>query len=79
MTFLRKYQRVAHTKHWCDRCCDWIQPGDYYEGVVQISKGGGLIVFKFHIDPSCDYPPDPFDDDEISKSDYFDNEFLNAA
>lgn len=64
MRILRVYRRLAQLPHWCDRCCRYIEPGEFYEGSVQI-YGGRFIVFKVHIEPSCDYPPDPVED-EIS-------------
>lgn len=59
MRILRTYQRVAQREHWCDRCCNCIEPGEYYEGSIQIWGRGRLLVFKVHIFPACDYPPDP--------------------
>ena len=55
---LRTYRHLAHIDHWCDRCCDYIQPGDMYEGMVYASEKFGIITFKYHIDPICDEPKD---------------------
>ncbi len=66
MRILRTYRHVAQTQHWCDRCCRYIEPGEYYEGSVHLYDNHQLIVFKTHIEPSCDYPPDP--DDEIEET-----------
>lgn len=63
---LRVYQHVAQKEHWCDRCCTHIQPGDMYEGHVEINRGR-LVVIKYHINPSCDYPEDPEDIKEMDK------------
>lgn len=66
MRVLRTYTRIAQIQHWCDRCCRYIEPGEYYEGSVQLySNPRRLIVFKIHIEPSCDYPPDPEELEEI--------------
>ena len=64
MRILRTYRHMAQTEHWCDRCCRYIQPGEYYEGEVQVHKDHGLMVFKVHIEPDCDYPPDPEEEAE---------------
>ena len=56
---LRTYERVAHINHYCDRCCKHIEPGDQYQGIVQVTDLHGLIVFKFHTNPPCDFPKVP--------------------
>lgn len=56
---LREYTHVAKTDHWCDRCCNYIRPGDKYEGQVYASNDSGIITLKFHINPCCDYPDEP--------------------
>ena len=61
--YLRTYRRMAQTMHWCDTCCTHIQPGSLYEGDVLVT-GGRLAVFKKHVDPYCEFPADPSDDDE---------------
>ena len=62
MRILRSYIRVAQTLHWCDRCLRDIEPGECYEGSVQI-HGKRLMVFKEHVNPACDYPKDPLEDE----------------
>ncbi|MBR9676578.1 hypothetical protein GOV04_00360 [Candidatus Woesearchaeota archaeon] len=52
---------MAQKDHWCDRCCDYIQPGDMYEGMVYASKKWSIITLKFHKYPACDYPEEPDD------------------
>jgi hypothetical protein len=71
MYILRSYQHIAQISHWCDRCCRHIEAGEIYTGSVQVINRR-LIVFKTHIFPACDEPPDPEDlenmemeDDEI--------------
>jgi hypothetical protein len=68
MRIFRTYRHVAQRRHWCDQCCRHIEPGEYYEGSVQLYKNHRLIVFKTHVEPSCDYPPDP--DDEIEETSF---------
>ncbi len=68
MRELRNYQRIAYQEHFCDRCCDYIRPGDMYEGRVvvhKINEKNRLVVWKIHINPSCDYPEEPKEDLEI--------------
>lgn len=60
---LRTYSHVAHQEHFCDICCRYILPGEFYQGEVYIANQG-LIVFKTHINPSCDFPPP--EDEEYS-------------
>ncbi len=67
MRILRAYIYRAKIDHWCDRCCRYIAPGELYEGMVVILGKGRLAVFKIHINPSCDFPPDPDFDYEKSK------------
>ncbi len=61
---LRSYRRIAHIEHHCDRCQNMIFPGDEYEGQVVLSDqycgGRKVVVYKEHIFPMCDFPPDPF-------------------
>jgi hypothetical protein len=64
MRILRSYERVAQVTHFCDRCCDAIWPDESYEGRVEIWEGGKFFVTKEHIDPVCDWPPDPEDDED---------------
>lgn len=64
MYLLREYRRVAHVQHWCDMCCRYIEPGEYYEGMVTVYYSPHrLVVFKVHLNPGCDFPPNP--DEEI--------------
>lgn len=57
---LRTYARTAHEQHFCDRCCRYIEPGDYYQGTVQLCNGK-LMVWKEHEDPPC--PVDPWEEE----------------
>lgn len=66
---LRQYVRVADREHWCDRCCQYIEPGEMYEGRVMLTliRATGkraILVIKYHIHPSCDWPPDPAYEDD---------------
>ncbi|MEK6889522.1 MAG: hypothetical protein AABW80_05455 [Nanoarchaeota archaeon] len=67
MRNLRSYTRVAFQEHWCDRCCNYIQPGDMYKAHVELreeKKKHRIIVWKYHINPGCDFPEDPEDEEE---------------
>ncbi|MSS75276.1 hypothetical protein EXS73_03650 [Candidatus Pacearchaeota archaeon] len=61
---LRSYRRVAYNFHFCDRCCQHIQPGQEYEGRVVVTERGRLMVWKTHRYPSCDFPEEPEDTKE---------------
>jgi hypothetical protein len=63
MRILRTYLRIAQIEHWCDNCCQFIMPGECYKASVRIEEGQ-LVVYKYHIFPSCDPPEDP---DKIRK------------
>lgn len=80
---LRSYERMAQTTHWCDRCCRYIEPGDMYEGEVYVNetrREHRLVVFKFHIFPSCDYPEEPKDEGwEDEESENLESRVENAA
>jgi len=65
MHIIRTYRCVAQIRHWCDRCCRYIEPREFYEGSVWALNSHALIVFKTYFEPSCDFPPDP--EEEISK------------
>ncbi len=65
MLVFRTYRRIAQRQHWCDVCCTYIEAGEFYEGSVHLYDGHRLIVFKKHVEPSCDYPPEPEDYDWI--------------
>ncbi len=67
MRLLRTYTRVAHTEHFCAVCLELILPGDRYEADVYVCPGV-IIVLKRHIDPPCDLPDPPFDEED-SESD----------
>lgn len=66
MQILRTYRHMANTFHWCDRCCRYIEPGEFYEGSVWVRNRHSLIIFKTHVYPSCDFPPDP--EEEINET-----------
>ena len=65
---LRRYEYIAQKEHFCDICCNYILPGEMYEGIVKIVNNR-LVVFKNHINPCCDFSPDPDDYDEKDKED----------
>jgi len=64
---LRVYQRMAQTDHWCDNCCSMIEPGEMYQGRVEIFDGK-FMVWKEHVDPKCK-PPDEFHDKDDMDAD----------
>ena len=63
MWILREYTRRARIEHFCDYCCNWIQPGMTYTGKVWVEERGHCIVLKCHNEPAC--PPGP---EEIHKA-----------
>lgn len=77
MRVLRTYVRIARTSHCCDICCNKIQAGEMYQGSV-MADDKCLWVFKKHIDPCCDYPPEP-DEDEMDIDESHDTELEIAA
>ena len=71
---LRTYERMAQAHHWCDRCCTYIKPGDFYEGRVTVDNDrhhNKLKVWKTHIFPSCEFPEEP--EDEVLEDEEFEN------
>ena len=60
---LRTYRRMAHIDHHCDKCQCPISPGEEYQGEVvladQYSGGRKIVVYKEHVWPGCDWPPEP--------------------
>ena len=62
---LRSYRAVADVWHWCDNCRGDIFPGSEYEAVVYVTKSRRLIVYKRHINPSCEWPEDPVDEEHV--------------
>ena len=56
---LRTYERIARVEHWCDMCCTHIQPGEQYQGDVRVTESHGIIVWKTHINPPCEFPREP--------------------
>lgn len=69
MRLIWEHHRKARISHWCDCCCDSIEPGEEYEAQVWDAGGGRLTVFKQHANPCCDPPPEPWDEEEDSFSD----------
>ena len=60
MRLLRSYESVAQEEHWCDDCCTYIMPGDFYGGRVMLRperKEERIMVFKHHIYPACPFDP----------------------
>lgn len=68
MVVLRTYTHTAQREHWCDNCCNYIVPGQQYEGIVE-TTGKGIIVWKKHVNPECEFPPDPEDELVLVKRD----------
>lgn len=61
------------TEHWCDCCCTYIQPGEEYEGRVELVRMNGkkkLIVWKEHCNPCCEPPEDPDKDERRKQTPY---------
>ena len=54
MRHLRDYEHVADKEHYCDSCCRYIEPGDFYKGGVWVDKDKGIVVFRRHVFPGCD-------------------------
>jgi hypothetical protein len=80
---LRSYTSVANTSHFCDSCHRYIQPGECYGGVVNVTDKHQIIVTKQHVNPACDWPDDEL---EFLKGKYNDledaikeNESFNVA
>ena len=78
MRVLNEYRRIARAEHWCDMCCDWIQPGEQYNGtVIAYKKPNRLIVFKTHL--YCESPPDPEDERDKSFDEMWDFDGLEET
>lgn len=58
MRVLRTYRRKARIEHFCDRCLEYILPGQTYEGWIHVEREY-LFVLKYHVDPCCDFPDEP--------------------
>jgi hypothetical protein len=65
---LRRYEYVAQKEHWCSNCCQYILPGQYYEGIVYATNNHGIVVHKRHLYPGCEPPPDPDEEERIFDS-----------
>lgn len=63
---LRTYRCLAQTLHFCDRCFHDIEPGQMYECSVTVIARGKILVLKNHVEPPCEYP-DPPQDDEMDE------------
>lgn len=59
--YLKRTEHIARITHWCDNCCQYINPGEMYERIVQ-AKNWRITEFKSHFD--CEPPEDPTFDDE---------------
>lgn len=59
--YLKRTEHIARITHWCDNCCQYINPGEMYERIVQ-AKNWKITEFKSHFD--CEPPEDPTIDDE---------------
>lgn len=47
--------RKARGEHFCDFCCNWIQPGETYRRWLWVPRRGIIHVMKEHDTPQC--PP----------------------
>ncbi len=43
----------ARKEHFCEWCCEWIQPGELYERHVWVPQRGRFYVMNRHLDPDC--------------------------
>ena len=78
MRILKTYYCVARNIHWCDRCCRYIMPGEYYRGSVELWKDK-FLIFKYHENPCCDFPPDPDYEGRKDKNESSSFEWKKAA
>ena len=46
-------RQKARREHFCDCCCNWIQPGEIYVRRVWNPQPGVLLVLREHEHPSC--------------------------
>jgi len=76
---LREYERVAQKEHWCDRCCEYIQPGDMYAGYVYVTQRDTIMVLKEHIFPACLPPEEPEEYKESGLEETVEEELKRAA
>jgi hypothetical protein len=70
MRHLRDYERVANREHFCDTCCNYINPGEMYEGEVLVDESRErfrVIILKRHVHPGCEPPEDPEEEREINQ------------
>ena len=40
--------RKARKEHFCDFCCNWIEPGQMYRRVIWVSHTGAFQIMKEH-------------------------------
>jgi len=53
---------IAQREHFCDRCFEYIFPGEMYERYCMLT-GGKFLMLKEHVEPRCEFPEPPDDDD----------------
>ena len=60
---LRSSLHKATVNHFCCCCMRYIQPGETYEKIIQ-AMGNGIVEFKTHYNPACDFPEEPIEKHE---------------
>ncbi|OIO81276.1 hypothetical protein AUJ84_01435 [Candidatus Pacearchaeota archaeon CG1_02_32_132] len=76
MRLLERKEYIARNIYWCDTCCDSIMPGEVYERDAYIAertsvenlkmtKKKRIVVFRHHVIPGCNHPPEPDEEDSI--------------
>ncbi len=75
---LRIFRRCAQIEHFCDRCFQPIFPGQIYEADISVTSRGRLLILKNHVEPLCEYP-DPPEDEEDREEEGWDDMGLPLA
>jgi hypothetical protein len=50
-----------------------------YEGCVQVYRSGKIMVLKNHVEPACEYPIPPEDEDDFEEEGWDDISLPRAA
>ena len=82
MGHIRTYERVAQKEHWCDNCCKHIHAGEMYRAEVFIQeerKRNRVVVFKYHVNPACEPPKDPDEEQRQRSSNSLEKRLRPAA
>jgi hypothetical protein len=66
MQYLRSYGHMAEKEHWCDKCCDFIHPGESYSAQVFATDNHHIVIIRQHTYPFCEPPEDPVDETRLS-------------